>query len=47
MLWLKHLLSIIGAGTVIVAIGLAWIAWRDKRDRRRYLAEQAKEYGEL
>lgn len=36
----RTLLQIVGLGAVVIALGLAWIAWRDRRDRRRYLESE-------
>ena len=36
----RTLLQIIGLGAVVIALGLAWLAWRDGRSRRRYLESE-------
>lgn len=39
---LKHALTIIGAGAVVLVLGMLWLAWRDARSRSRYFAENER-----
>ena len=38
----RTMLALVGLAVVVIALGLAWYWWRDRRDRARYLESEAE-----